>query len=642
MNRKKNIIAAIAAVLVFLMPLVSMAQVFTLSEEDENGRLSADGGIGWGPGPIADVDTNEYLPLGNGIWVLAASAGLYLLVKSKKSRRTKNLMFAALVLTLGTTQCHKPTETLSESENETPATKTIRISLTCGNGFYPKADINVNSGSYTWDTGDNVYVVHDGHLLSAKPLTVTPNPTNPVFGTVDGSIDVTTEIGDNPKFTFYYVGSGVNFTHEEEEDATIFTFNIASQTSGEDVGEYMIGRTKAIQMKKKTQDGTKYVADESVVFKPISSVLRLNTEDFGECQMKATGAAALNMMEINLGTPNTLSCSHTADIIFPSGADVSISVMPTALGGKDNDATVVFTGNDKEGSMTVKNGIKSGVIYAKIIDNISYPYSVAPGTSSVVGNVNADPFNGNNWENTCLTGEFTVQDPDCSPNSGDEVKVKFSRGNLYYTGATYKFEKYQYDFRTRDGKQSCIDGVSGNTPLGHCGLFAFNQTRSDFLFTNSGATTPNPDFEVNGEKGMWRALSKDEWTHLLSSRQDVNRYAKARVNGVAGLVLFPDGYSGIVSGTGFATANNSFNCGFPTNSIDSDDWAVMEAAGAVFLPVTGGYSGSFISYLGGCWMSISNGSSDAWVLSFYSNTSGNYGGPSSIAQSHFRSIRLVR
>ena len=641
MNRKKNIIAAIAAVLVFLMPLVSMAQVFTLSEEDENGRLSADGGIGWGPGPIADVDTNEYLPLGNGIWVLAASAGLYLLVKSKKSRRTKNLMFAALVLTLGTTQCHKPTETLSESENETPATKTIRISLTCGNGFYPKADINVNSGSYTWDTGDNVYVVHDGHLLSAKPLTVTPNPTNPVFGTVDGSIDVTTEIGDNPKFTFYYVGSGVNFTHEEEEDATIFTFNIASQTSGEDVGEYMIGRTKAIQMEKDSE-GTKYVADESVVFKPISSVLRLNTADFGECQMSATGNQAMNQMVIDLGDPSTLDCSHTDDIIFPSGADVSISVMPTTLGGKDNDATVVFTGNDKEGSMTVKNGIKSGVIYAKIIDNISHPYSVAPGTSSVVGNVNADPFNGNNWENTCLTGEFTVQDPDGTPNSGDEVKVKFSRGNLYSAGSTFMFEKKQYDFRTRDGNQSCIDGVSGNTPLGHCGLFAFNHTTtgaSDFLFTNSGATTPNPNFDVNGEKGMWRALSKDEWDHLLSSRQDVNRYAKARVNGVAGLVLFPDGYSGKASGPGFATANNSFNYGFPTNSIDSDDWAVMEAAGAVFLPVTGGYNNNgFISYLGSCWMSNPDTSSKAWVLSFYSNV----GGASSIGQSYPRSIRLVR
>lgn len=636
MTRKKNIIAAIAAVLVFLMPLVSMAQVFTLSEEDENGRLSADGGIGWGPGPIADVDTNEYLPLGNGIWVLAASAGLYLLVKSKKSRRTKNLMFAALVLTLGTTQCHKPTETLSESENETPATKTIRISLTCGNGFYPKADINVNSGSYTWNTGDNVYVVHDGHLLSATPLTVTPNATNPVFGTVDGSIDVTTEIGDNPKFTFYYVGSGVNFT--PEENAASLTFDISDQTSGKDVGEYMIGRTKAIQMKKDSE-GTKYVADESVVFKPISSVLRLKTTDFGECQMSATGNQAMNQMVIDLGDPSTLNCSHTDDIIFPSGADVSISVMPTTLGGKDNDATVVFTGNDKEGSMTVKNGIKSGVIYAKIIDNISNPYSVAPETSSVIGDVNADPFNGNNWENTCLTGEFTVQDPDDTPNSGDEVKVRFSRGNLYYAGATYKFEKYQYDFRTRDGKQSCIDGVSGNTPLGHCGLFAFNQTRSDFLFTNNGATTPNPDFEVNGEKGMWRALSKDEWTHLLSSRHDVNRYAKARVNGVAGLVLFPDGYSGIVSGTGFATNVNSFNVNFPSNSIVSEDWAAMEAAGVVFLPVTGGYDGSgFITYLGGCWMSNPDTSSKAWVLSFYNNM----GGPSSIAQSYLRSIRLVR
>ena len=96
------------------------------------------------------------------------------------------------------------------------------------------------------------------------------------------------------------------------------------------------------------------------------------------------------------------------------------------------------------------------------------------------------------------------------------------------------------------------------------------------------------------EEGLWRTLTSDEWTRLLSSRDasTINgvsnaRYAKANVNGINGLIIFPDEYSQ-PNGVTLPTAINTTGSGGCTGNIYSDsDWSKMEAAGAVFLPVTG-------------------------------------------------------
>lgn len=41
-------------------------------------------------------------------------------------------------------------------------------------------------------------------------------------------------------------------------------------------------------------------------------------------------------------------------------------------------------------------------------------------------------------------------------------------------------------------------------------------TADDVLFTNASSTTPNADFIVDGQKGIWRTLSNEEWQYLFS------------------------------------------------------------------------------------------------------------------------------
>ena len=67
---------------------------------------------------------------------------------------------------------------------------------------------------------------------------------------------------------------------------------------------------------------------------------------------------------------------------------------------------------------------------------------------------------------------------------------------------------------------------------------------NDVFFTNASQTTSNPNFTVNGQKGVWRALSNEEAFYLFKHHGHV----WATINGVGGIIVFCDGYSGITEG----------------------------------------------------------------------------------------------
>ena len=85
MKRKKTIIAAFAAALMFAAPLASTAQIIKL-DDSENQRQSVDGNVGISLSSTTGEPDN-FSPMGNGLWVLTASAGLYLLAKARKPRK---------------------------------------------------------------------------------------------------------------------------------------------------------------------------------------------------------------------------------------------------------------------------------------------------------------------------------------------------------------------------------------------------------------------------------------------------------------------------------------------------------------------------------------------------------------------------
>jgi uncharacterized protein (DUF39 family) len=78
---KKRIITIAAALMMATAP--AMAQVFIMDEDDYQGNRAA------GPGamiPMQDNPNDQYIPVGEGVFVLAGLAGAYLLGKRRKEK----------------------------------------------------------------------------------------------------------------------------------------------------------------------------------------------------------------------------------------------------------------------------------------------------------------------------------------------------------------------------------------------------------------------------------------------------------------------------------------------------------------------------------------------------------------------------
>lgn len=109
------------------------------------------------------------------------------------------------------------------------------------------------------------------------------------------------------------------------------------------------------------------------------------------------------------------------------------------------------------------------------------------------------------------------------------------------------------------------------------------------------------DQSIDG-RNEYRTLTKDEWDYLLNTRTASTvdgvsdaRFAKAKVNDVNGLVIFPDTFYG----GGFTWANiNNKTSNFNGNTITEAQWANIEKAGAVFLPCCGQRNNTTVSNVG--------------------------------------------
>lgn len=86
----------------------------------------------------------------------------------------------------------------------------------------------------------------------------------------------------------------------------------------------------------------------------------------------------------------------------------------------------------------------------------------------------------------------------------------------------------------------------------------------------------------------WRALTADEWSYLLTKRANAkNLVAVARVGGVNGILLFPDGAAPAANiKLGFDNQNGPHRFAY-VNNLSIDEFRLMEKEGVVFLPAAG-------------------------------------------------------
>lgn len=195
-------------------------------------------------------------------------------------------------------------------------------------------------------------------------------------------------------------------------------------------------------------------------------------------------------------------------------------------------------------------------------------------------------------------------------------ECRFSRGNLQFTDfKTWSFAKHQWDYIGTNGGNSSIGHTAETVDLFGWSSYAMLNNfgvctsiiDNEFQYRNyySGrkmhvwAESPFRDWGenkiVDGGDRNWFTLDPNGWRELLVSRyaSTVNgvadaRFAKGNVNGVRGLILFPDVYihpAGVKAPEGINDEESDI--GLQQNDYQGDDWKMMEFAGAVFLPAAG-------------------------------------------------------
>ena len=131
----------------------------------------------------------------------------------------------------------------------------------------------------------------------------------------------------------------------------------------------------------------------------------------------------------------------------------------------------------------------------------------------------------------------------------------------------------------------------------------------------------NPKTNTTDAPGTWRTLTKDEWYYLMRSRTTPSgiRCAKAKVNGVNGLVVVPDNWSNSIYTLDSA---NYPQATYESNLINATHWANMEAAGCVFLPAAGYAIAQFaiysVDWAGEYWSATSYDDRNAYNMNNYS------------------------
>ena len=192
-------------------------------------------------------------------------------------------------------------------------------------------------------------------------------------------------------------------------------------------------------------------------------------------------------------------------------------------------------------------------------------------------------------------------------------QVYFAKGNLQYVNGEWRFAEHQYDYL----------GTFSTTAWDLFGWSTDFTDRTSFgMSTITNADLYYGNFvdwgTAIGDGHTWYTLSKNEWSYLLNSRTGAtSRFGSATVNGIHGIILLPDTWT-IPDGQTFNSGMNYWQ----NNQYDVEQWAEMEASGAVFLPTAGvrehGMRIGGVTENGCYWTSTPNGRYYAYHFHFES------------------------
>lgn len=221
----------------------------------------------------------------------------------------------------------------------------------------------------------------------------------------------------------------------------------------------------------------------------------------------------------------------------------------------------------------------------------------------------------------CKKDNVDKDDPTNRPGSGDSEMVhRFSvatgryvqvaESNLQYQASTnqWRFAPNAWDTigydnlsgdAYYDGWIDCFcwgaSGYEGQMPYSNSLNYEYFHdgdiagTDYDWGEYNTIANHNHPD-----AAGTWRTMTKDEWDYLVGTRSTSTvagvanaRYVMATVNGVAGVILFPDQFV-MPEGVNFMSAEQiNQPAAYSYNQFAASEWEKMAKNGCVFLPAAG-------------------------------------------------------
>lgn len=236
-------------------------------------------------------------------------------------------------------------------------------------------------------------------------------------------------------------------------------------------------------------------------------------------------------------------------------------------------------------------------------------------------------------------------------------QIHFSKGNLQYQASTgtWRFAPNQYDMIGEDnanisnsygGWIDLFGWGTGNNPT--------NTSKDDNDYSTFVDWGTNAITNGGNEASLWRTLTTDEWVYLFYTRANAaTLFGLGSVNGVNGTIILPDNWSLPVGASftasttqGLADQSNYYHNdnknNFSHNTYTIEQWAVMESAGALFMPAAGYRYGTDVGYIdmdGNYWSATPNDSDKALSIGFDST---NLDSHCTYYRSYGRSVRLVR
>ena len=292
-----------------------------------------------------------------------------------------------------------------------------------------------------------------------------------------------------------------------------------------------------------------------------------------------------------------------------------------------------------------------------VSNNASYSFTVS-GNRTLVANFESSVPIG------AINGLFTIND------NGDQVY--FSQGNLQYIGSAstpyWKFADHQWDYLgTTTGQNSSEQNVDrdlfgwGTSGYNHGAIcyqpWSTSWFEEDYLIYGESSVTLYNLYDQSGQADWgynailnggntencgWRTMTRSEWYYVIIARSTESgaRFAKGCVNGINGVIVFPDEWN--VSYYAISNINDG-TASFNNNTLFLSQWTTLEQFGAVFLPASGNRIRLNVGggNMNGCYWSSTAG---AWHpdIMFFSGERLNPNDDDEYEYSEGYSVRLVK